>query len=147
MIAVTASQTAKDLAQVAASAAEDRLATDIVALDVSGQFPLADVFVIASVANERQIPSVVDSVEEKLREAGVKPVRREGEREGRWVLLDFGDIIVHIQHEQERMYYQLERLWKDCPPLSLRLGPPAETGADAADPAGSGARPDGPSRP
>lgn len=74
------------------------------------------------------MPSVVDSVEEKLREAGVKPLRREGEREGRWVLLDFGDIIVHLQHEEERGFYQLERLWKDCPAVPLRLGPPAEAG-------------------
>nr|WP_068431695.1 ribosome silencing factor [Piscicoccus intestinalis] len=136
---VTASQTAKDLAQIAASAAEDKLATDIVALDVSGQFPLSDVFVIASVANERQVPSVVDSVEEKLREAGVKPLRREGEREGRWVLLDFGDIIVHLQHEEERGFYQLERLWKDCPVIPLRLGPPDDAGDSAGDSAGDAA--------
>lgn len=78
------------------------------------------------------MPSVVDSVEEKLREAGVKPLRREGEREGRWVLLDFGDIIVHLQHEEERGFYQLERLWKDCPAVPLRLGPPADDSDGAA---------------
>ena len=130
MIAVSASPTALSLAQAAATAAEDRLATDIVALDVSEQFPLADIFVLASVSNERQVSSVVDSIEDALREAGSKPLRREGEREGLWVLLDFGDIIVHIQHEQERMYYQLERLWKDCPVVPLRLdGASSDAGA------------------
>lgn len=85
------------------------------------------------------MPSVVDSVEEKLREAGVKPLRREGEREGRWVLLDFGDIIVHLQHEEERGFYQLERLWKDCPVIELRLGPPDDAGDSAGDSAGDAA--------
>lgn len=85
------------------------------------------------------MPSVVDSVEEKLREAGVKPLRREGEREGRWVLLDFGDIIVHLQHEEERGFYQLERLWKDCPVIPLRLGPPGDAGDSAGDSAGDAA--------
>ena len=125
MIAVTASQTAVHLAQVAATAAEDKLATDIVALDVSEQVPLSDIFVLASVGTERQISSVVESVEDALRDAGSKPLRREGERDGRWVLLDFGDIIVHVQHEEERVFYQLERLWKDCPLVPLELGPDA----------------------
>lgn len=115
---------------MAASAAEDKLAHDIVALDVSGQFPLSDIFVLASVANERMTSSVVDAVMEAMHKAGVKPVRREGERDGRWVLIDFGDIIVHVQHEQERLFYQLERLWKDCPVVPLQLGPPA---ADVGD--------------
>lgn len=95
------------------------------ALDVSGQFPLSDIFVIVSVSNERQVSSVVDSIDDRLRGAGAKVLRREGERDGRWVLLDFGDIIVHIQHEEERFYYQLERLWKDCPVVPLTLGPDA----------------------
>ena len=125
MIAVTASQTARHLAQVAATAAEEKLATDLVALDVSEQFPLSDIFVLASVGTERQISSVVESVEDALRDAGSKPLRREGERDGRWVLLDFGDIIVHVQHEEERVFYQLERLWKDCPVVPLGLGPEA----------------------
>lgn len=118
-IAVTATQSARELAQLAATAAEDKLATDIVALDVAAQFPLSDVFVIVSVDNERQVSSVVDGIESALQEAGVKVVRREGERDGRWVLIDFGEIIVHIQHEEERFFYQLERLWKDCPALDL----------------------------
>jgi ribosome-associated protein len=81
--------------------------------------PLTDVFVIASAPSERQVGAIVDEVEDRLRELGSKPLRREGEREGRWVLIDFGDIIVHVQHEEERDYYALERLWKDCPEVDL----------------------------
>ena len=114
-----ATQRAIDLATAAVAAAEDKLATHVMALDVSDQLALTDVFVVASASNERQIGAVVDNVEERLRLLGAKPERREGEREGRWVLLDFGDIVVHVQHEEERAYYQLERLWKDCPTLDL----------------------------
>ncbi|MGN6637167.1 MAG: ribosome silencing factor, partial [Oryzihumus sp.] len=104
---------------VAALAAEDKLATTITAIDVSDQLALTDVFVIASAANERQVNAIVDSVEEKLHTLKAKPVRREGERDGRWVLIDFGDIVVHVQHEDEREFYALERLWKDCPAIDL----------------------------
>ena len=116
---VAATQHAIDLARAAAVAAEDKLATKIVALDVSEQLALTDIFVLASAPNDRQVNAIVDGVEDKLRELGVKPVRREGERDGRWVLLDFSDIVVHVQHEEEREYYQLERLWKDCPAIDL----------------------------
>jgi ribosome-associated protein len=116
---VAATQHAIDLAKAAASAAEDKLATKIVALDVSEQLALTDVFLLASAPNDRQVNAIVDSIEDKLRELGVKPVRREGERDGRWVLIDFADIVVHVQHEEERSYYQLERLWKDCPAIEL----------------------------
>ena len=61
------------------------------------------------------LPLIVDDIEEQLRDLGCKPLRREGEKEGRWVLLDFGDIVVHVQHQEERVFYALERLWKDCP--------------------------------
>ncbi len=118
-----APQEIQDLAQVVASAAEDKLATDIVALDVSARFPLADVFVLASAPNERQVASIVEEIEHRLRGAGAASPRREGERDGRWVLLDTGDLVVHVLHEDERLFYQLERLWKDCPPVPLRLGP------------------------
>jgi ribosome-associated protein len=110
-----ASEYATSLALTAAQAAADKLATDILLLDVSAQLVITDVFLLASAPNDRQVMAVVDNVEEKLREAGAKPLRREGEKEGRWVLLDFGDIVVHIQHQEERVYYALERLWKDCP--------------------------------
>jgi ribosome-associated protein len=116
---VAATQRAIDLAKAVAAAAEDKLASKIVAIDVSEQLALTDIFVLASAPNDRQVSAIVDGVEDKLRELGVKPARREGERDGRWVLIDFGDIVVHVQHEEERAYYQLERLWKDCPAVDL----------------------------
>jgi ribosome-associated protein len=117
---VTATPRALQLARVAALAAEDKIAQDVMAIDVSEQLALTDVFVIASASNERQVGAIVDEIEDRLRiEADVKPVRREGEREGRWVLLDYIDIVVHVQHEEDRTFYALERLWKDCPSISL----------------------------
>lgn len=110
---------ARRLALVAANAAADKLASDIVVLDVSNQLVITDCFVIASAPNERQVGAIVDSVEEKMRAAGTKPVRREGAREGRWVLLDFVDVVVHVQHTEERSFYSLERLWKDCPRIEF----------------------------
>ena len=112
-----ASERAVELALAAAQAAADKLAQDILLLDVSEQLVITDVFLLASAPNERQVESIVDAVEERLRREGVKPVRREGEREGRWVLLDFSDVVVHVQHAEERAYYALERLWKDCPTI------------------------------
>ncbi|MBO0854550.1 MAG: ribosome silencing factor [Nocardia sp.] len=127
---MTASDQAAEMARVAALAADDKLATDVVVLDVSDQLVITDCFVIASAPNERQVNSIVDNVEEKLRAAGHKPVRREGTREGRWVLLDYVDVVVHIQHSEERDFYGLERLWKDCPLLQvpgLRAAAPTTT--------------------
>ena len=118
---MTASDQARTLATVAARAADDKLASDVVVLDVSEQLVLTEAFVIASASNERQVNAIVEEVEDKLREAGVKPTRREGAREGRWALLDFLDIVVHVFHEEDRMYYSLERLWKDCPVIPLDL--------------------------
>ncbi len=118
---MAATQHAIDLARAAAAAAGDKLASKIVALDVSEQLALTDIFLLASAPNDRQVSAIVDNIEDKLREIGVKPVRREGERNGRWVLIDFSDIVVHVQHEEERTYYQLERLWKDCPAIDLAL--------------------------
>ena len=116
---MTAAERSLQLAKVAALAAEEKIAEKVMAIDVSDQMPLTDVFVIASAPSERQVGAIVDEVEDRLRELGSKPLRREGEREGRWVLIDFGDIIVHVQHEEERDYYALERLWKDCPLIEL----------------------------
>ncbi len=110
---------ALSLAKVAAEAALDKIAEDVVAIDVSDRLALTDVFLIATAANDRQAGAIVDEVEQRLREQGVKPVRREGAREGRWVLIDFADVVVHVQHTDERRYYQLERLWKDCPTVDL----------------------------
>lgn len=117
---VAATQQAIDLAKIAARAAADKLATTITGLDVSGQMPLTDIFVIVSADNERQVQAVSEAVEDTLREeAGVKALRREGHGPGRWVLLDFGDIVVHAQHDDEKDFYDLERLWRDCPHLDL----------------------------
>ncbi|WP_433522433.1 ribosome silencing factor [Nocardia pseudovaccinii] len=116
---MSASVESVEMAQVAARAADEKLATDVVVLDVSEQLVITDCFVIASAPNERQVNAIVDNVEEKLREAGHKPVRREGTREGRWALLDYVDIVVHIQHNDERNFYALERLWKDCPAVPV----------------------------
>jgi ribosome-associated protein len=109
------------MATVAARAAAAKLAEDIVVIDVSGQLVITDCFVIASASNERQANAIVDEVEEKMRLAGHKPARREGTREGRWVLLDFFDIVVHVQHTDERNFYALDRLWRDCPVLDVDL--------------------------
>ena len=116
---MTATDHAVELVVAAARAASDKLATQIVAFDVSEQLAITDAFVIASGSNDRQVKSIVDEVEDKLREAGAKPIRREGHREGRWVLLDYGEIVVHVQHEEERQFYALERLWRDCPSIAL----------------------------
>nr|WP_275889444.1 ribosome silencing factor [Nakamurella flavida] len=105
------------MAQTAAQAAADKLAKDILIIDVSDRLAITDCFVVVTGTNERQVSSIVDAVEEKMREAGEKPVRREGERDGRWVLLDFLDVVVHVQHSEERVFYALDRLWKDCPSI------------------------------
>ncbi|TAM88430.1 MAG: ribosome silencing factor [Jatrophihabitans sp.] len=122
---MTATPESIALAQAAARAASDKLATDIVLIDVSDRLAITDVFVVATGNNERQVEAIVDEVEEKLRLQGVKPVRREGRRDGRWVLLDFTDIVVHVQHAEERVFYALERLWKDCPFIPADEGTPA----------------------
>jgi ribosome-associated protein len=114
---MTATDNALTLARVAAQAAADKLAKDILLVDVSDRLAITDVFVIVTGANERQVGAIVDSVEEKMRAAGTRPPRREGERDGRWVLLDFLDVIVHVQHPEERVFYALDRLWKDCPTI------------------------------
>ena len=116
---MTASARSVELAEAAASAAADKLGTDLAILDVSDQLVITDCFVLAAAPNDRQVKAIVDAVEERLLQLGAKPVRREGEREGRWVLLDYVDIVVHVQHSEERTYYSLERLWKDCPALPL----------------------------
>lgn len=113
--------------RVAAQAAADKLGNEIVAFDVSELLSITDVFLIASASNERQVGGIVDGVEEALLAIGLKPTRREGDRENRWVLLDYLDFVVHVQHDEERTLYNLERLWSDCPRLELNLDlPPAE---------------------
>ena len=116
---MTATERAVELATEAALAAADKLATDVLAIDVSDQLVITDVFLLAAAPNDRQVRAIVEAIEERLLKSGVKPVRREGEREGRWVLLDFGELVVHVQHAEEREYYALERLWRDCPLVPL----------------------------
>ena len=118
---------------IAARAASDRKAEEIIALDVSEQLVLTDVFLIASGTSERQVSAIVDAVEEELHKVGVKPIRREGKSEARWVLLDFGDIVVHVQHAEDRVYYALERLWKDCPVIELPADVHGEVDGAAAE--------------
>lgn len=130
---MTATDRAIELVTVAAQAASDKLAENIVAFDVSDQLVITDAFVLCSASNDRQVKSIVDEIEDKVREAGAKPIRREGERDGRWVLIDYGEIVVHVQHEEERAFYALERIWRDCPTIQL---PETVT-------SGSGARSDG----
>ncbi len=119
---MTATPRAVELTEIAALAAADKLAQDIVAYDVSEQLAITDAFLLCSGANDRQVRAIVDEVELRMRQAGASLVRREGEREGRWVLLDYLDIVVHVQNKEERLYYALERIWKDCPVIPLPDG-------------------------
>jgi len=125
---VTATEHAKQILQLAAKAADSKSGEDLVALDVSGPLPLTDAFLLVSGRVERNVIAIAGEIEDQLNEAGVKTLRREGKAEGRWVLLDFGDLVVHVFHEEDRMYYALERLWKDCPVIPLEL--PVHEGAE-----------------
>jgi ribosome-associated protein len=116
---MSATPRAVELTRAAAAAAEDKLAQEIIAFDVSEQLAITDVFLLCSASSPRQVKAVQDAIEERMIELGAKAVRREGEREGRWVLLDFADIVVHVQHQDERVFYALERLWSDCPVVPL----------------------------
>jgi ribosome-associated protein len=118
---VTASKEAVRILQIAAQAASDKVAENLVALDVTNPMPLTDIFLIVSGRNERQVMAISDGIEEKLLENGVKLLRREGKSSGRWILLDFGHVICHVMHEEERMYYSLERIWSDCPVVPLEV--------------------------
>jgi ribosome-associated protein len=116
---MTATERAVELVHVAARAASDKLARGIIAFDVSDLLVITDAFLLCSAPNDRQVSAIVDEIEEKLSDVDAEPLRREGHREGRWVLLDYGEIVVHVQHDEERAYYALERLWSDCPIIAL----------------------------
>lgn len=118
---MAASERAIDWTIRAAQAAAEKKAGDIVAIDVSEKLAITDVFLILTGSNDRQVKAISDAVEEALDKIDVDPVRREGQQQGRWILLDYIDIVVHIQHEEERAFYDLERLWKDCPYIELPL--------------------------
>jgi ribosome-associated protein len=124
---MTATASSREMLDIAARAADAKAGEDLVALDVSEPLPLVDIFLIVTGRNERNVAAIADEVEERLLEAGHKRLRREGREESRWVLLDFGDLVVHVFHEQERVYYGLERLWKDCPTVPIHLPSPAST--------------------
>lgn len=118
---MTATDHAVEIARLAALAALDKLAKDPVAFDVSERLAITDIFLIVTASNERQVGAVVDGIEEELLKHDIKTVRREGDRENRWVLMDYLDTVVHVQHAEERALYALERLWKDCPEIDLHL--------------------------
>jgi ribosome-associated protein len=118
---MTASAQARDMLAIAAAAADSKGGEDLVALDVSNPLPLVDIFLLVTGRSERNVAAIADEIEDRLLEAGVKRLRREGRAEARWVLLDFGDLVVHVFHEEERVYYGLERLWKDCPTVPIEL--------------------------
>ncbi|MFE1645181.1 ribosome silencing factor [Microbacterium sp. P01] len=118
---MTATDNSRRMLAIAAAAADDKSGEDLVALDVSEPLPLVDIFLLVTGRNERNVASIADEVETKLLESGYKRLRREGRKESRWILLDFGDLVVHVFHEQERVYYGLERLWKDCPVVPIEL--------------------------
>lgn len=124
---MTAAARTRELVLIAAAAAESKGAEDLVAFDVSDPLPLVDAFLLATGNSERNVAAIADAVEEAMLEQGVKRLRREGKHEARWILIDFGDLVVHVFHEEERAFYGLERLWKDCPVM------PTMTRADAPD--------------
>ncbi|GAA2013934.1 ribosome silencing factor [Microbacterium ulmi] len=125
---MVATDSSRDMLAVAAAAAESKGGEDLIALDVSQPLPLVDIFLLVTGRSERNVAAIADEVEDKLLEAGHKRLRREGREEARWILLDFGDVVVHVFHEQERVFYGLERLWKDCPIVPIEL--PARVSAD-----------------
>ena len=133
---MTATEHALSLVQLATRAAADKLAQKIVAYDVSDTLAITDAFVLASASNDRQVRAIVDEIEDQLREQlNEKPLRREGHRQGRWVLLDYADVVIHVQHTEERQFYALERLWRDCPEIALDddIAPATEVAERAAD--------------
>lgn len=129
---MSATEQSIGIARTAAHAAADKIAQDIVAIDVSDRLAITDVFVIASAPSERQVNAIVDGIEEELSKQGLKPVRREGRSEGRWVLLDYVEVVVHVQHEEDRVFYALDRLWKDCPSVDLQLEGALQSSSQAA---------------
>ena len=114
-----ATKQAITIANLAAAAALDKLAENVVALDVSGPLPLSDIFLLVSGRSERQVAAIADGIEEQLLEQGTKALRREGKALARWIVLDVGVVVVHVMHEEDRVFYSLERLWNDCPVVKL----------------------------
>lgn len=130
---MSATDVAIEATRAAAEAANNKMGKDIIAFDVSEQLAITDVFLVVSASNERAVGAIVDAIEERLLRDGLKPVRREGDRENRWVLLDYLDVVVHVQHKEERELYSLERLWRDCPRIELNLPEPPQAAEDEDD--------------
>ncbi|OOB89573.1 ribosome silencing factor [Rathayibacter sp. VKM Ac-2630] len=128
---MTATDSARALLDIAATAADSKGGEDLVALDVSGPLPLVDIFLLVTGRSERNVVAIANEVEDRLIASGRKPLRREGRSEGRWILLDFGDLVVHVFHEEDRMYYSLERLWKDCPTVPFTVDQPVPADSSA----------------
>jgi ribosome-associated protein len=118
-VTVTTRADIETLVRTAADGAAEKKATDVMALYVAETLVVTDYFLIVTGANDRQVHAIADSIEDALREAGVKPIGREGERELKWVLLDYGDFVVHVFQPAEREFYRLEKLWADAPRLDL----------------------------
>ncbi len=116
---MTATKRAVRSAVVAANAAREKLGLDVVAFDVSDQLGIAEIFLVVGASNDRHAKSIAEEVERQLAAVGEKPRRMEGAREGRWVLMDYFDLVVHVQQTDERHFYDLERLWRDCPRIAL----------------------------
>ncbi|MDN5604485.1 ribosome silencing factor [Rothia sp. HC945] len=117
---MTATQESVEAIRLAARAAESKQGTQLNAYDVSETMGLIDGFLVVSASNERLVDAIVDEIETQLREQlDLKPLRREGKSGGRWVLLDFADIVVHVQHQEEREFYALDRLWAEAPRIPL----------------------------
>jgi ribosome-associated protein len=113
------SDESREAAVAAARGATAKQAEGVAILDVHGLIVITDYFVICSGSTERQVKTIVEEVERSLRDLDRKPIRREGETEGRWVLLDYVDVVVHVFADEERDYYDLERLWRDAPRVEL----------------------------
>ena len=121
---MAASEESLEWARIAARAAAELKATTVAAIDVSERLVLTEVFLVVSGSTDRQVRSLVDAVDEALFKAGVRRKRREGFDEGHWVLVDYGDLVVHVQQDEDREFYALERLWADCPSIALPLEAP-----------------------
>ncbi|MDO5619394.1 ribosome silencing factor [Kocuria sp.] len=131
---MTVPETSMAYLRTAARAADEKQAENIVALDVSDTLAIVDSFLVTSASNERQVSAIVDAIEDALiQEHDLRPIRREGKGEGRWVLLDYGDVVVHVQHDEDRAYYALERLWNESPVLDLGLGSENSESSESSD--------------
>ncbi|GAB2691178.1 ribosome silencing factor [Microbacterium marinum] len=124
---MVATEHTHELVRIAAAAADSKGGEDFVAFDVSEPLPLVDAFLLVTGSSERNVAAIADEVEERMLEAGQKRLRREGRSEARWILLDFGDLVVHVFHEEERVFYGLERLWKDCPIIPVGVSESASS--------------------